>query len=497
MAVTSKATRKARAVRLGILSDAEVRRMSVAAIDSEQLLDGHQQPQAGGIEDPRLGTTDRDAPCGTCGCSYIECPGHFGHIELARPVYHAGYLPNVLKVLRCVCYDCGALLLRDPKARADIRRRPSARTRFQRVLEACSNAKACETRDGDQEMREGVHGEGTGSRPGCGRPQPTYRKTGLGISRTSAAGDGNSGPGGADGSTDRKRMLSAAEARAILAKVSDEDLRLMGMDPNESRPESMIIKALPVAPPPVRPSVQAGDGVRGVDDLTYAYRMVVRTNNELRRYVDGGHAGPAVDAVLKNLQLLVATLMDNNIQGQPRQKRTCGKPIKDIRSRLKGKEGRVRGNLMGKRVDFSARTVITPDPILQLDQLGVPEAIAMNLTVPEHVTPANMEVMRQLVANGPTTWPGAKYIVRHDGRQIDLANKKARADAHLDPGYIVERQLRDGDYVVFNRQPSLHKMSLMGHRVKVLPFSTFRLNLSVTSPYNADFDGDEMNMHVP
>lgn len=259
----------------------------------------------------------------------------------------------------------------------------------------------------------------------------------------------------------------------------------------------MIIKALAVAPPPVRPSVQAGDGVRGVDDLTYAYRMVVRTNNELRRYIDGGHAGPAADAVLKNLQLLVATLMDNNIQDQPRQKRTCGKPIKDIRSRLKGKEGRVRGNLMGKRVDFSARTVITPDPILQLDQLGVPEAIAMNLTIPEHVTPANMEVMKQLVANGPTTWPGAKYIVRHDGRQIDLANKRARADAHLDPGYIVERQLRDGDYVVFNRQPSLHKMSLMGHRVKVLPFSTFRLNLSVTSPYNADFDGDEMNMHVP
>lgn len=136
------------------------------------------------------------------------------------------------------------------------------------------------------------------------------------------------------------------------------------MDPRESRPEWMIIKALAVAPPPVRPSVQAGDGVRGVDDLTYAYRMVVRTNNELKRYMDGGHPEKAQEAVLKNLQLLVATLMDNNIQDQPRQKRTCGKPIKDIRSRLKGKEGRVRGNLMGKRVDFSARTVITPDPIL-------------------------------------------------------------------------------------------------------------------------------------
>lgn len=189
--------------------------------------------------------------------------------------------------------------------------------------------------------------------------------------------------------------------------------------------------------------------------------------------------------------------MDNNIQDQPRQRHTSGKPIKDIRSRLKGKEGRFRYNLMGKRVDFSARTVITPDPILELDQLGVPEAIAMNLTVPEHVTRENMAVMRQLVANGPNKWPGAKYIIRHDGKQIDLSNLGNKANAHLDPGYIVERQLRDGDYVIFNRQPSLHKMSLMGHRVKVLPFCTFRLNLSVTSPYNADFDGDEMNMHVP
>lgn len=172
-------------------------------------------------------------------------------------------------------------------------------------------------------------------------------------------------------------------------------MKLLGFDPKQARPEWMIIQALTVAPPPVRPSVQAGDGVRSEDDLTYAYRMIVRTNNELRRYMEGGQPEKAQEAVLKNLQLLVASLMDNNIQDQPRQQHTSsGKPIKDIRSRLKGKEGRVRGNLMGKRVDFSARTVITPDPILQLDQLGVPEAIAMNLTVPEHVTRENMAVMR-------------------------------------------------------------------------------------------------------
>ena len=211
--------------------------------------------------------------------------------------------------------------------------------------------------------------------------------------------------------------MKTDEVRKLLCKISDEDIKLLGMDPLQARPEWMVIQALAVAPPPVRPSVQAGDGVRSEDDLTYAYRMVVRTNNELRRLMNNGSSEKAVEEVLRNLQLLCATLMDNNIQDQPRQRHTSsGKPIKDIRSRLKGKEGRVRGNLMGKRVDFSSRTVITPDPILQLDQLGVPEAIAMNLTVPEHVTRENMAVMKQLVANGPNKWPGAKYIIRHDGR---------------------------------------------------------------------------------
>jgi len=152
---------------------------------------------------------------------------------------------------------------------------------------------------------------------------------------------------------------------------------------------------------------------------------------------------------------------------------------------------------MGKRVDFSSRSVITPDPILRLDQLGVPKAIALNLTIPETVTSENIEELRRLVHNGPNNWPGAKYIIRFDNKQIDLGEMRSRSDAHLEPGYIVERHLRNDDYVIFNRQPSLHKMSLMGHRVKVLPYSTFRLNLSVTTPYNADFDGDEMNMHVP
>lgn len=173
-----------------------------------------------------------------------------------------------------------------------------------------------------------------------------------------------------------------------------------------------------------------------------------------------------------------------------------GRAIKALRARLKGKEGRLRGNLMGKRVDFSARTVITCDPTIDLDQLGVPRSIAENITIPEVVTPQNIEALKKLVRNGPNAWPGAKYIIGEGGKMVDLSYART-TEAFLDYGYTVERHLSNDDFVLFNRQPSLHKMSIMGHRVKVLPYSTFRLNLSVTGPYNADFDGDEMNMFIP
>jgi DNA-directed RNA polymerase II subunit RPB1 len=269
----------------------------------------------------------------------------------------------------------------------------------------------------------------------------------------------------------------------------------MGFNEENAHPAWMIIKNLPVAPPPVRPSVATT--ARSEDDLTHAYFEIIKMNNKLQSQLNKGGTESTIKDLRECIQYYVATLMDNEIQGIIPQKQKSGRSLKAIRARLRGKEGRMRGNLMGKRVDFSARTVITPDPNLQLDQLGVPRMIAGNLTIPERVTSHNLQEMRKLVENGPTTWPGAKYIIRDDERQIDLSQLTNRSDCQLEVGYIVERHLRDNDYVLFNRQPSLHKMSIMGHRVKVLPFMTFRLNLSVTSPYNADFDGDEMNMHVP
>lgn len=223
---------------------------------------------------------------------------------------------------------------------------------------------------------------------------------------------------------------------------------------------------------------------------------IIKSNQNVRRLEQEGAPAHVIDEHETLLQYHIATYMDNDLPGQPQSLQKSGRPIKSIRARLKGKEGRLRGNLMGKRVDFSARTVITGDPNLDLDQVGVPHSIARNLTYPERVTPYNITYLQELVRNGPDEYPGARFIIRDTGERINLKYNK-RADTFLQYGWIVERHLKDGDLVLFNRQPSLHKMSMMAHRVKLMPYSTFRLNLSVTPPYNADFDGDEMNLHVP
>jgi DNA-directed RNA polymerase subunit A' len=172
--------------------------------------------------------------------------------------------------------------------------------------------------------------------------------------------------------------------------------------------------------------------------------------------------------------------------------------LKTITERIKSKEGRIRHNLAGKRTNFSARTVISPDPMLSLSEVGVPEAIAMKLTYPEKVTEWNISYLKKFVEKGPTKYPGANYIIRPDGKKKKITDETKEASLdELQPGYTVERHLLDGDIAIFNRQPSLHRMSMMCHRVKVLPGKTLRLNPAVCHPYNADFDGDEMNLHIP
>lgn len=331
---------------------------------------------------------------------------------------------------------------------------------------------------------------------GCGNTQPEVRQQALQLMGTWKMPKDEENEGG----NSEKRQITPEMALNVFRSMSSDEVRDLGLSNDYARPDWLIITVLPVPPPPVRPSISmdgTSTGMRGEDDLTYKLGDIIRANSNVKQAQQEGSPAHILQDFEQLLQYHVATYMDNDIAGIPQALQKSGRPVKSIRARLKGKEGRLRGNLMGKRVDFSARTVITGDPNLSLDEVGVPRSIARTLTYPETVTPYNISKLHGLVQNGPNEHPGAKYVIRSDGTRIDLRHHKRAGAISLEYGWKVERHIVDGDFIIFNRQPSLHKESMMGHRVRVMPYSTFRLNLSVTSPYNADFDGDEMNLHVP
>ncbi|XVE87489.1 hypothetical protein DITRI_Ditri18aG0121500 [Diplodiscus trichospermus] len=492
---------KVRLVQFGILSPDEIRQMSVVQIEHGETTE-RGKPKVGGLSDPRLGTIDRKMKCETCTANMAECPGHFGHLELAKPMFHIGFMKTVLSIMRCVCFNCSKILAdeEDHKFKQALKIK-NPKNRLKKILDACKNKTKCEGGDEIDVQGQDTEDPIKKSRGGCGAQQPKLTIDGMKmIAEYKAQRKKNDDQEQLPEPVERKQTLTAERVLSVLKRISDEDCQLLGLNPKYARPDWMILQVLPIPPPPVRPSVMMDTSSRSEDDLTHALAMIIRHNENLRRQERNGSPAHIIAEFAQLLQFHVATYFDNELPGLPRATQRSGRPIKSICSRLKAKEGRIRGNLMGKRVDFSARTVITPDPTINIDELGVPWSIALNLTYPETVTPYNIERLKELVENGPHPPPGktgAKYIIRDDGQRLDLRYLKKSSDHHLELGYKVERHLNDGDFVLFNRQPSLHKMSIMGHRIKIMPYSTFRLNLSVTSPYNADFDGDEMNMHVP
>ncbi|KAL8629439.1 hypothetical protein Q9189_004830 [Teloschistes chrysophthalmus] len=485
-------------IQFGLLSPEEIKNMSVAPIEYPETMDEqNQRPRHMGLADPRLGSIDRGVKCATCDENMSECPGHFGHIELAAPVFHVGFINKIKKLLETVCHNCGKILVDESNpAFADALRQRDPKRRFDTIWRLCKPKLVCEatppqTDDQPDRPREPRHDHG-----GCGNVQPEVRREALALNGTWKAQKGDDEH---EGQPAEKKPITPQMALSVFRNISTDDIKKMGLSNDYARPEWMIITVLPVPPPPVRPSISmdGANGLRGEDDLTYKLGDIIRANGNVKRCDLDGSPQHLTQEFENLLQFHVATYMDNNIPGLGQALQKSGRPIKSIRARLKGKEGRLRGNLMGKRVDFSARTVITGDPNLSLDEVGVPRSIAKTLTYPETVTPYNIQKLHQLVKNGPNEHPGAKYVIRGSGERIDLRHHKRAGEISLQYGWKVERHIVDGDFIIFNRQPSLHKESMMGHRVRVMPYSTFRLNLSVTSPYNADFDGDEMNLHVP
>lgn len=459
-------------IKFSVWSPSEVRKYSVAEITAPETYDEDGMSVQGGLMDSRLGTLEPGQKCATCGNTSAKCPGHFGHIELAEPVLHIAFVDNIHKLLLVTCRSCNRIKLTQEELETYKAKLTSKQAYAivaienvrEEIIEKAKKIKTC---------------------PHCGKEQYEiiFTKPTMFVEKTDAG----------------ENRLLPVTIRERLAHIPDDDLILLEYDPKTARPEWFVLQVLPVPPVTVRPSIILETGIRSEDDLTHKLVDIIRVNQRLKESKEAGTPPLIVQDLVDLLQYHVTTYFDNEVSGIPQAHHRSGRPLKTLTQRLKGKEGRFRGSLSGKRVDFASRTVISPDPNLDISEVGVPIDVAKKLTIPETVSEWNIEKLKQLVLNGPNNHPGANYIIRPDGVKIrlDYVTERQPVADSLAPGYIVERHLADGDIVMFNRQPSLHRMSVMAHFVKVLPYRTFRLHPAVCPPYNADFDGDEMNLHVP
>jgi len=457
-------------IQFAVFSPDEIISRSVVEITSHSTQDG----KVGGLADPRLGVLENGKICRTCQQNNHNCPGHFGHYKLARPIYFYQFFNLIVKILRCTCIKCAKLLINKDKAKT--LRRAQGENRWNVVFAACQEINRC----------------GESTEDGCGARQPDKYVV-EDICRIVAEWKNMSPTDNESEGGNIRRFLEPEYVYRLLRRISDEDVDFMGFSRLWCRPDWMMCSVLPIPPPHVRPSVLQDNNQKSEDDLTQKLVDIIKTNIKLADLMEKGSKAVSEWTVL--LQYHLATYVDNNIPGVAQSAQRSGRPLKSLQQRLGTKEGRIRNNLQGKRVEFSARSVITPDPNISVGELGVPFKIAMNLTFPETVRADNLDHLYALVRNGPSVYPGARSIKRLDGRTVSLKHVDTSTIV-LYEGDEVNRHMLDGDPVLFNRQPSLHRMSMMCHKVRVLPGSTFRLNVSVTKPYNADFDGDEMNLHA-
>ncbi len=459
-------------LRFGLFSPQELRKLSVAEIQTADTYDEDGAPINSGLMDGRLGTLEPRQRCKTCGNTAIRCPGHFGHVELAVPIIHIEFTKIIHNLLTSTCRNCGRILLEEEQTERIRKRIHRARALLGVVPDSLYKRVSKEAK-----VKQCPH---------CGTPQ--YKIVFEKPTRfREEVTDGGS------------PQLTPSIVRERLERIPNDDLELFGFNPSVARPEWMVLQVLPVPPVYVRPSITLESGIRSEDDLTHKLVDIIRINQRLKENMEAGAPTLIIQDLSELLQYHVTTYFNNEASGIPPARHRSGRALKTLSQRLKGKEGRFRSNLSGKRVDFSARTVISPDPNIDISDVGVPQDVAVKLSIPEKVTKWNLDSTRALVKNGPNQYPGALYVVRPDGKRIRLefvVDREKIAEA-IESGFIVERHLRDGDIAIFNRQPSLHRMSIMAHYVRVLPYKTFRLHLCVCPPYNADFDGDEMNLHVP
>jgi DNA-directed RNA polymerase subunit A' len=459
--------KKIKSIQFGFMSPKMIKKMAAAKVVTPELYDREGYPVEGGLMDTRLGVIDPGLICKTDGLKLKETLGHFGYIELGRPVIHISYVKAVHAFLQTTCLDCSRLLM--PQEKIEKYKNTINELKEQGWFDEIAKINKS-IRSSIKLVKKCPHCEAKQIKVKIEKPTNFYEDT---------------------------KRITPIEILERFEKITDEDCLLIGVDPEFARPEWMVVSIFPIPPVTMRPSITLQSGERAEDDLTHKLSDIVRINQRLFENINAGAPEIIIEDLWDLLQYHVTTYFNNNISQVPPARHRSGQPLKTITERIKSKEGRFRNNLAGKRVNYAARTVVSPDPRIEFNEVGVPKEVAMILTIPERVTEWNIKWLKEFIKKGPKDYPGANYVLDNGRkRKINFETQEVILE-ELKEGDVVERHLLDGDVSIFNRQPSLHRMSIMCHKVRVLPGKSFRLNPAVCNPYNADFDGDEMNLHLP
>lgn len=424
-------------IQFGIMSSEDILKLSVVEIMKSKF------PGSNSLYDSRMGPSSLGDNCITCNSDIKDCSGHFGHIKLNEPIVHPLYTKNILKFLCCFCIQCSRLLLSE----FDIKlwKIKNNKKRFDNIVEKCVKLLFC------------VH---------CKSVQPKFSFSNIENMYYVEYTKGE------------RIHFNIREIQKVFRNIKDEDILLLGFNPEHIRPLNFILTIFPVLPPRARPFIKT-ENIIFDDDLTTQLCEIIKINNNLE---DSNLSDMKRQKYVQNLFFRVKTYMDNS---QCKAKHTNMRPIKGIKERICGKDGIVRSNLMGKRCNFSARTVIGPDPTLCVNEIAVPPMIADTLTYPVHVNERNIQEMYHLVNTNQ-----ANVLIRN-GVNIHLKyalQGEKRNNFKLFVGDIIERKLKDGDIILLNRQPTLHLGSMLAMRVRRRVGKTIRMNLAITSTFNADFD---------
>ncbi|MCK5921017.1 MAG: hypothetical protein KAG66_08755 [Methylococcales bacterium] len=463
-------TKEVDGLRFCMMSPEEILKKSVVEIDkAATYIDG--VPVNGGLFDPKMGAVNSKADCVTCGQNYSLCPNHFGHIELVHPLFAPPFMNYARNLMKMVCFHCSKIVVNIDTSYINRLSSPDApsSSKFNTVLKLV-NKRLMST--SVKIAKECDH---------CHKPLPTVKNMSDPYQINMVI----------DGEV---TTVFADTVLDIFKRIPDGDMFLMGFDPEVNRPEWTIWTRVLVPPPSVRPSVKFGISQRGENDLTTQLNTIIKANLKLKEELVKKN-DIHIRSAIRLLQWYVIAFVDNTQTNIPQVKQRSGKVLQTLFERIKGKSGRVRNNLLGKRVNHSARTVASSDPGISIDEVGIPYKIATTITFPETVTTFNIEKLKGLTSNGPYKYPGAKYVLRVGSGKTFAITEDFNSES-LEYGDVVYRHVLDDDIVIVNRQPTLHRMSMMAHRAKIMPYNTVRISVCTTPAYAGDFDGDENNFHV-